>query len=97
MASSSTSAPAQQNSLEKYIDLALWDLRFEKLTRMLEAAHLHFVSQNAVTTHVFPTGTNIKAVETSYLCMKVFFLIKHYKLKPEIPSSFTAEESIKEK
>lgn len=64
---------------------------------MLEAAHLHFVSQNAVTTHVFPTGTDIKAVETSYLCMKVFFLIKHYKLRPEIPSSFTAEESIKEK
>lgn len=63
---------------------------------MLEVAHLHFVSQNAVPPHVFPTGTNIKAVETSYLCMKVFFLIKHHKLRPEIPSSFTAGESMKE-
>lgn len=62
---------------------------------MLEVAHLHFVSQNAVPTHVFPTGTDIKAAETSYLCTKVFFLIKHYKLRPEIPSSFTAGESIK--
>lgn len=64
---------------------------------MLEVAHLHFVSQNAVSTHAFPTGINIKAVETSYLCMEAFFLIKHYKLRPEIPSSFTAGESMKEK
>lgn len=63
---------AQQNSLGKYINLALLILRFEKFTRILEVAHLHFVTQNALPTHLFPTGTNIKAVEMSYLCVKVF-------------------------
>jgi len=52
--------------------LVLLILRFEQLGRMREVAHLHFVTQHAVPTHLFPTGTNIKAEETGYLCIKVF-------------------------
>lgn len=73
--------------------MALLISRFGKRAGIREVAHLHLATQNALPTHLSPTGTNIKAGETPYLCMKVFLVIKHYKLRPEIPPPFPAGEA----
>lgn len=62
----------QWNSQGEGTDLLLLIWRFQQRRKTRGVAHLHFVTHNSLPTHLFPTGTNIKAVETSYLCMKVF-------------------------
>lgn len=62
----------QWNSLGEGTDLLLLIWRFQQLRRPRGVAHLHFATHNSLPAHLFPTGTNIKAVETSYLRMEVF-------------------------